>query len=231
MFRAWAAHVPEWVEVRAVWLPGRPGRHREPPFTDVGQAVDALLDGLGPELTDRYALVGHSMGAMLAYRMTQALRERGGRLPGALAVASWPPRGASRRVMPDPAGSDEAFTADLRRLGGIPDELLDDPVMTKVTLPLLRADFQLCRSYAYRPAAPLSMPLIALGGVADTVTPPETLATWREEAADFRGLNLFPGGHFFLADHVPEVVGLVIQAVRASHEPREGAHGLPTLPR
>jgi medium-chain acyl-[acyl-carrier-protein] hydrolase len=171
------------------------------------------------------------MGAMLAYRTTLALRQRGAPLPQALAVASWPPQGASQRVMPDPASSDTVFTADLRRLGGVPDELLDDPSMTKLALPILRADFRLCRSYVYRPAPPLRMPVIALGGDTDLVTPAETLATWREEAADFRGLHLFPGGHFFLAEHAAEVADLVIQTACSPGRPRAAARGLPTPPR
>jgi surfactin synthase thioesterase subunit len=171
------------------------------------------------------------MGAMLAYRMTLALRQRGAALPQVLVAASWPPRGASRRVMPDPTHNDAAFTADLRRLGGIPDELLDDPSMTKFALPLLRADFRLCLSYVYRPAPPLSMPVIALCGDADKVTPAETLATWREEALDFRGLHLFPGGHLFLVDHVAEVADLVIRAACLPDWRRERAREQPTLPR
>lgn len=212
MFRSLADHLPEWAELRAVRLPGRPGRHREPPFTDIDLAVDALLAGLGTELVGHYGFVGHSMGAMLAYRMTLALHQRNAVLPLVLAVASWPPYGASPEVMPDPADGDAEFTADLRRLGGVPDELLADPAMTKLALPVLRADFRLCRSYVYRPAAPLSMPVVALGGDADRVTPARALAAWRDVASDFRGLHLFPGGHFFLTDHVREVAGLVMGA-------------------
>lgn len=223
MFRSWVDQLPEWVELRAVRLPGRPGRHREPLFTDVDLAVEALLAGLGTELAGRYAFIGHSMGAMLAYRMTLALRQRNAVLPLLLAVASWPPSGASPEVMPEPTDSDAAFAADLRRLGGVPDELLANPAMTKLFLPVLRADFRLCRSYVYRPAAPLGMPVIALGGDTDTVTPPETLASWRHEASDFRGLHLFPGGHFFIADHVPQLTDLIVQAACSADRPSDPA--------
>ena len=215
MFRDWAALLPPWIELRAVRLPGRPGRHREAPFTHVDPAVDALLTGLGPALTGAYAFVGHSMGAMLAYRLTLALRSRGLPLPQVFAAASWPPRGAPNHIMPDPADGDATFTAALRTLGGIPDELLADASMLRLALPLLRADFALCRSYSYHPAAPLPMPVIAFGGDSDQVTPPATVATWAGEAADYRGLHLFPGGHFFLNDHAAAVADLVVRATPA----------------
>ncbi|MCP2339301.1 thioesterase II family protein [Actinomadura rupiterrae] len=211
MFRTWADHLPEGVELRAVRLPGRPGRHREEPFTDVDRAVEALLDGLGPELGGRYVLAGHSMGAMLAYRLTHELRRRGAPLPVLLAVMSWPPRGAARRVMPDP-DDDTAFASDLRRIGGVPDELFADPVMLERSLPVVRADFRLCRGYAYRAVAPLDVPVIAFNGDADTVTPPGTLRDWHAETTDFRGLHLFPGGHFFLNDHAPALIDLIVEA-------------------
>ncbi|HZG07184.1 MAG TPA: alpha/beta fold hydrolase [Streptomyces sp.] len=209
MFRTWADRLPGWIELRAVRLPGRQGRHREPAFTDADEATRALLDGLGPELDRPYAFFGHSMGALLAFRMVRELERTGGPLPRLLAAASWPPRGAAPSVMPDPADGDDAFAADLRRLGGIPGDLLDDPEMLRFTLPLLRADFSLCRSYVYRPAAPLGLPVLAVGGEDDAVTPPDTLATWEGETRDFLGLHLFPGGHFFLHEHVEELTGLV----------------------
>jgi surfactin synthase thioesterase subunit len=75
------------------------------------------------------------------------------------------------------------------------------------------------------------MPVIALGGDADMVTPPETLATWCEEALDFRGLHLFPGGHFFLAEHAVAVADLVIRTACSPDRPREAVRELPTPPR
>lgn len=221
MFRSWAAHLPDSVALRAVRLPGRPGRHREVPFTDVDEAIAALLAGLVPELTRPFAFVGHSMGAMLAYRLTAALWQRGAVLPRVLAVASWPPNGAAPEVMPDPTDDDETFTAALRRLDGIPQELLDSPPMLRLALPLLRADFLLCRGYTYRPSPPMPVPLIAFGGSADAVTPPGTLAAWCHESTDFRGLHLRAGEHFFLNDHIPALTELI---VLAALEPAAPSH-------
>ncbi|MFD9889695.1 thioesterase II family protein [Amycolatopsis sp. NPDC059027] len=212
MFRPWIDHLPQGIELRAVRLPGRPGRHKETPLTDIDSAVEALLDGLQPELAGPYGFVGHSMGALLAYGMTLALRRQGSSLPRILAIASFPPHGASPQVMPDPEDDDRAFIADLRRLGGVPGELLADPPMLARALPTLRADFSVCRSYVYRPVPPLPVPVIAFSGDADRVTPAETLKPWHDETTDFRGLHLFPGGHFFLFDHVPALADLVVRA-------------------
>ncbi|MGV9535581.1 thioesterase II family protein, partial [Streptosporangium sandarakinum] len=92
MFRPWARHLPPWVELRAVRLPGRPGRHRQAPFTDCEEAARWLADALAESSAESsagfhagdpaagavpYAVFGHSMGALLGYRLTRALLRDG----------------------------------------------------------------------------------------------------------------------------------------------------------
>ncbi|RFU37480.1 thioesterase [Actinomadura logoneensis] len=211
MFRTWPELLPDWIEVRAVRLPGRPGRHREPPLTSADEAVAALLDGLSDAggLDRDHAFLGHSMGALLAYLMLGELDAAGLPAPRFFGVAAWTPGGASRDVMPDPESSDEVFTEAVRALGGVPDELLDDPGMLRATLPMLRADFTLVRGYR-RPERPRTrVPLVAFGGADDRVVPPALMDAWKDESEDFRGLHMFPGGHFFLREHAAEVARIV----------------------
>jgi surfactin synthase thioesterase subunit len=244
MYRAWSERFPDWIELRAVRLPGRQGRHKEPCITHAEKAVQALLDGLAEEFEteddaivspagagDRsgpdagsngsggsdgqlgYAFFGHSMGALLAFGLTRELLRTGGRGPRLLAAASWPPHGTRPSSMPDPAASDGDFASVALGLGGVPEELAADEAMLQRTLPLLRADFELCHSYVYRPAAPLRVPVIALGGAEDRVVPPELMKTWEPESETYLGLHLFPGAHFFLQDHVSAISTLISEAV------------------
>ncbi|MEU6740075.1 thioesterase II family protein [Streptosporangium sandarakinum] len=224
MFRPWARHLPPWVELRAVRLPGRPGRHRQAPFTDCEEAARWLADALaessaassaassaGSRAGDPvagavpYAVFGHSMGALLGYRLTRALLRDGAPPPALLALAAWPVRGAAAALTPDPADPDDRFAATLRSLGGLPPEMADDPDALALTLPVARADFTLCRSYAYRAEPPLPVPVTVFGGTGDAVAPPGELAEWRAHTRDFLGLRLFEGGHFFPREHLPEL--------------------------
>ncbi|MCT9933195.1 thioesterase domain-containing protein [Planotetraspora sp. A-T 1434] len=237
MFRQWSRHLPSWVELRAIRLPGRQGRHRQAAFTDCEQAAGWLAETLAREASgDRarglagesagglagdgvpWALFGHSMGAMLSYRLTRAFQAghgngngngNGGTLPVLLALASWPIRGAAEIGMPDPALSDDEFVAALRILGGLPPEMAEDPDALALTLPVARADFTLCHSYVYRPEPPLPVPVAAFGGTEDIVAPPESLIEWKDQTDDFLGLRLFSGGHFFLRDHLPALAASI----------------------
>ncbi|MBG0829104.1 thioesterase [Planomonospora sp. ID67723] len=202
-FRPWTRHLPPWVELRALTLPGRPGRHREPAHTDCDTAARALAAEVAGESTP-YAVFGHSMGAMLGYRMVRELESAGARLPELLAVAAWPVRGAV--TGPDPRAGDERFIEALRELGGLPDEIARDPDALALTLPVARADFTLCASYTYRAEPPLPVPVAAFCGTRDQAAPARDMAEWRQHTTDFRGLRIFDGGHFFVRDRVGELV-------------------------
>jgi len=212
VFRRWARHLPYWVELRPIRLPGRLGRYKEEPLTDCDTAARMLADVLSAEAaTDSlpYALFGHSMGAMLSYRVTRLLHQDGGPLPALLALAAWPVHGVELAVMPDPADSDDRFAATLQSIGGLPPEALRDSTLRAMILPVTRADFRLCRTYRYRLEAPLPVPLAVYGGHGDEVAPPGSLTSWRDQTVNFLGFRWFPGNHFFLREHEADLASSV----------------------
>ena len=76
--------------------------------------------------------------------------------------------------------------------------MLEHPELLDLMIPILRADFSVCQTYAYMPAAPLEFPLTVFGGLEDPDVPRADLEAWREHTrADFK-LWMLPGGHFFI---------------------------------
>ena len=71
-----------------VRLPGRESRFDEPRHVDAEACVRALADELDDLLRRPHVLLGHSMGALLAYSLAQQRISRGLRAPEALIVAS-----------------------------------------------------------------------------------------------------------------------------------------------
>src|SRR5688572_1367130 len=62
VFHGWRNALPANVELRAIRLPGREGRLREAPYTEMTALVATLVDVLRPRLGGAYGFFGHSMG-------------------------------------------------------------------------------------------------------------------------------------------------------------------------
>jgi medium-chain acyl-[acyl-carrier-protein] hydrolase len=96
---------------------------------------------------------------------------------------------------PEPAASE--FIDELRRLEGMPPQVLDNPALLRMVLPALRADAALYRNYIYAGEPPLDCPIRAYGGTEDPNVRREHLEAWALETTSSFSLRMFPGGHFF----------------------------------
>jgi surfactin synthase thioesterase subunit/glycosyltransferase involved in cell wall biosynthesis len=181
-----------------VRLPGREARIAEAPFERMEPLVAALADAIQPYLAQPFAFFGHSMGAAVAFELARLLRRRGQPLPKLLVASGARAPQFRRHYTPPPAPGDEQFLEELRRLEGIPRDLIDDPAWMRAILPALRADAALYRKYVYTEDAPLDCPIRAYGGAADSNVRREYLEAWAEQTTASFAVRLFPGGHFYI---------------------------------
>jgi medium-chain acyl-[acyl-carrier-protein] hydrolase len=198
IFRTWSDRLPSEIEVCPVQLPGRQSRMREPPFTQLSLLVERLSTALRPYLNVPFAFFGHSMGALISFELARQLRRQYQLCPLHLLVSSFraphiPDRFPPIHTLPEPA-----FIQALRRLNGIPLEILQNTEMMQLILPTLRADSALCEAYTYSPEYPLDCAISAFGGFQDYRVSYDELADWRGQTRSFFWLRMFPGGHFFL---------------------------------
>ncbi|MFD4012205.1 thioesterase II family protein [Streptomyces albidoflavus] len=211
-YRPLAAELGDDILTFAVQYPGRQERHDEPAVTDLHELADRTAEALlNTDTGVPRIFFGHSMGAILAYEVAQRLGERG---PAAL-LASGRPAPDRVRLTTSYLLDDAALVEQISWLGGTTEELLGNPEMRSLLLPVIRSDYQASETYRPRPdSVPLGCPLIALGGDEDPVAPLEDVQGWsRHTTGPFR-LELLPGGHFYLLDHWAAVAGLVRAGVR-----------------
>jgi medium-chain acyl-[acyl-carrier-protein] hydrolase len=102
-----------------------------------------------------------------------------------------------RHHVPAAPPSREAFVEELRRLEGIPAEVLGDAAVMRAILPALEADAALYRNYIYTEEPPLPIPVRAYGGAEDPNVHREHLDGWREQTTASFVVRVFPGGHFY----------------------------------
>ncbi len=198
IYRSWARHLPPFVEVCPVQLPGRDGRIAEPPLSELARLVPECGKALRPYFDRPFAFFGHSMGALLAFELAHHLQAEYGLRPEHLFASgrSAPHRGRKERHIYD-LPTDELIE-ELRELKGTPPEVLEHPELLNLMLPLLRADFALSDTYTYTERSPLSCALTGLGGLRDAEVSREHLEAWRELTSGSFTLRMFPGDHFFI---------------------------------
>ena len=168
IFRGWHEQLPPAVEVTPVQLPGRESRWAEAPFESIPLLAETLCEALGPLWGEPYALFGHSMGGLVAFELAREIRRK--RLPpprhlflSGVRAPHIPDREPALHHLPDAL----LWNAVMRDYGAARDPALLNPELAPVLLPILRADFRLCESYAPEQEAPFGFPLTVYGGRLD----------------------------------------------------------------
>src|SRR5437762_65420 len=144
-----------------VRLPGRESRLAEAPFERMGPLVEALADAIDPYIDPHlgrgrpYAFFGHSMGAVVAFELVRLLRRRERPLPRMLIASGARAPQYRRHHVPPAEPTEHQFIEQLRRLQGIPPEVLDHPGVMRAILPALKAYAALYRNYIYAEHASL----------------------------------------------------------------------------
>lgn len=208
-YRALERIVSPGITLEGLELPGRGRRGLEP----LRPSLDDLADDVFTQIkargvSGRYAIYGHSMGALLAFAAAQRIREAG--LPGPEALflsgssspALLPVR--QRHLLPKPE-----FITMLRELGGCPPQVLDDAEMLDFFEPILRSDFKAVETWQPPAAAPLDMPFVVMAGDEDE-TPVADAAAWASETTAPCKVIEFNGDHFFILRHW-EAIGAAIR--------------------
>lgn len=200
IFRRWSEGLPGNVEVHPVELPGRGRQFTEPAARRMDVLVDTLAETIGPHLDKPFAFFGHSMGALVSFELAHAVRARYQVEPTTLYLAAQPAPHLPKKQAPLHQLSDAELRTELRRIGGTPQEVLTNEDFMALLLPTLRADFEVCETYTYRPAEPLTCPIVTFGGKDDPQATEPELQAWAELTAGSFTLEMLPGDHFFI-DH------------------------------
>ena len=213
IFREWQNGLPDDIEVCPVQLPGRGARIIEPPFTELVPLIEAASLALAPHLDRPFAFFGHSMGALIGFEIARQLRRDNGSQPVHLFVSGR----CSPQTVKDPTLHelpDSEFIETLRRLNGTPKEMLEDPALMELVLPIIRADFAVCNSYIYAPEPPFDFPITAFGGLEDQTVSRVCLEGWRKHTTNSFIVRMLPGDHFFLNTLRSPLLAAIVKGLR-----------------
>jgi pyochelin biosynthetic protein PchC len=213
-FRDWAGLLPADIELVAVRYPGRLDRLAEPMPASVSELAASIVAALQSLGDVPIALFGHSMGAIVALEMTALLDRRGAPAPRILFVSG---REAPRCARPAPLQTEDDATllARCRELGTMGPDVLADPELCELVLPVLRADHRLIEAHRPDPGATVTAPIVAYVGDRDPGCSLAEAGAWSAVTTGAFDLRVFPGDHFYFTSCLAEVVGDLSGRVRA----------------
>ncbi len=204
-YRPYQPFLPDHVTLVALDYTGHGARMKASPLINLQQiALDAYAQ-VQHLLDTPYAIYGHSMGARVAHLLAREIQARQQPLPLGLFLS-----GSEAPAAPCPHAGNHLlpraeFFEALKKMGGMPPDVLQHQELMALFEPVLRADFQAISDYQHQPGAPLDIPLTILSGHADDIGP-EDIARWQEETLQPIHTRYFDGGHFFILEHAQAVV-------------------------
>jgi len=199
-------------------LPGRGRRFGEALLDNIPDMVDDLYSQIEPYLDYDFVFYAHSMGGILSNSLIHKLTAHNKRLPlFLLATGCAAPQFRKEEVILHLL-DDEGFKAELKKLGGFPDEILENQELIEFLLPILRADIKALETNVYSFTQKHSVPIIAGFGMEEELKDNQ-INGWKLESSSSVEIKMYNGNHFFilqyfkeLADLLEEKLGLYLQS-------------------
>jgi surfactin synthase thioesterase subunit len=191
----------------AVRYPGRRGNHDLAAFTSIPDLADKVCQMLAPpdQSDDKVAFFGHSMGALLAFEVARRFEVAGTPISALFVSACAAPGRVGYEHIPE---SDRGLLDAVNEMTGVDPEFLQNEEFAAKILPTLRG-LKAISKYDCPPGATLSCPIFALRGDDDEVATHEKVLPWSERTTSEFSERVFPGHHFYLTDHIPELVSYI----------------------
>ena len=210
-YRDYKARFPSFLNFIPLEYPGRGMRIRESLQTDMRAIVDDLYYQITDSLEEEYAFYGHSLGGIIAYQLTKKIIDNGRRQPLHLFVTGSPgPSSVEGKEKNIHLLDKTEFHEELKKLRGLPDEVLADKALMDFFEPVLRADFKVSETYLYEETEPMDVPITVITGSEEDMKQTE-IYVWQKESSRKVDFRVMQGHHFFIYSHVVEIVDIIVQ--------------------
>lgn len=217
IYSGWVNNIPN-VNVCPVELPGHGLRLNEPLHGNLMQLVELTAEAISPYIDRPFAFFGHSMGSLLSFELARRIRGLRQVEPVHLFVSGHNAPQFEEKMEPISTLPEPEFIGKIRGLNGTDESVFESKELRDVFLPILRADFQMCETYRYRPDEPFNCPITALGGLKDIHVPRSDLEAWQIHTSASFKVRMFPGDHFYLTSSRLALLEIIARELNAARE-------------
>lgn len=202
IYRQWQKALSGSATIYPMELPGRGRRMAEPFCPSVALAARRAAQCVAACVPDsRYFIFGHSLGSIIALETVREIESLGIPTPVLLFVSGrYPPHVMQNHKQALFRAPTPSLLDELRRLGGTPEDILQNRDFLDVLLPVVRDDFRLVETHTSAASPPVSCPICVCCGDRDQDSPLPLLEEWAKLTTGGCTIHLFPGEHFYLYD-------------------------------
>lgn len=197
-YMRWNKHLGHDTVIHPVNLPGRGNNIKTPSLSDMDYLVNILAKELTAFRDTRFTLVGTSMGGWIAYHLMQKLsRMNNDMRPECLVLCStaYPEYSVA---LPDLDGVDiNTAISRIENFNPACMRTLRHPELASLFLPILQADFKLCREWRFENIPRINCPILAFHGEQDSLISKEMMYDWHRLTDHSFELIQVQGDHFF----------------------------------
>ncbi|MDH6246648.1 alpha/beta fold hydrolase [Mycobacterium sp. OTB74] len=220
-FAALQRALPDEVRLTSVTLPGRDSRAAEQRIVDVDECVRLLSGELCDVLAEPHVLLGHSMGAVVAYTLARQRLSEGLSVPEAMVVAACQPPHLGGTAEGIEQIDDAQLARELVRHGGIPAKVLSKPEWVRLLVSVIRDDLRIQSSFGAREVIPVPCRLHIFGGLGDQLVPPDVMTQWSRYSQEPQTLQMFEGGHFLFRRPAATLVTAIVDVLHEHDSMKE----------
>lgn len=208
---------PSFVQILPLEYPGRGGRSQEKLLYDMDAIVNDTYTQIRHMVNLKpYAVYGHSMGGIAAYLLVKQLIRNKHTPPVHLFITgTMGPSAHSRSEKRRHLMSKTQFIEEIKRLDGIPDEILEQEELIDYFEPILRSDFKATETYSYQNAEPFNIPVTVITGTEETMDMDE-IRLWQRETTDEVDFRTMPGKHFFIFKHAAAITDIIANKLQTN---------------
>lgn len=216
VFLPWADLLPPTIDLYAIQLPGRGNHPSHLSITDPRHLVREIAELFLTHKPEQFALFGHSAGTLLAFETARQLRRIQGPQPSFLGLSGLPPGH-------HPLQQANILSVVFEGLNSSAELIprMDEPPGTTTAqqtayyAPMI-ADSLLVLHHRHYDETPLDTTAAVYAGESDPLTPAEALTAWNDLLTMPPVQRRYPGGHLYLYDKGPALVGQLVKDISAA---------------